>query len=77
MLTQIPGELQTFAAPVVVDVKARRESTSTTFEGMADKAVQVWMNSNYGTGPGTDSMAMIRVDWGELTIEGGHRKKGR
>ncbi len=66
MMSQIPGELQTFAAPIFIDVKAGEEINVDALKLWLTEAVQVWINSNCGTGPVEDSMVMMHLDWDSL-----------
>jgi hypothetical protein len=66
MLSQIPGEAQTFAAPIFIDVKASEPVDIGALRDWLNEAVQVWMNSKFGTGPGDNSMVMMHLDWNDL-----------
>jgi hypothetical protein len=66
MDSQIPGEIQSFAAPVFIDVKSDEKVDLEALRTWLAEAVEVFMNANYGTGPGDNSMVMMHLDWDEL-----------
>ena len=63
MLTQIPGELQTFVAPLLVEVKGEVDLEG--LKAWLGEAVQVWVDAQWGTGPG-EAMVMLTLDWDSL-----------
>ena len=65
MLSQIPGEVQSFAVPLFVDVKAPEEVNIYELRKWLKEAVEIFMNAQHGTGPG-DSMVMLNIDWEDL-----------
>jgi hypothetical protein len=65
MTTQIPGESQIFVAPVVVEVKSEGPVDLVTLQQWLDKAVQVFMDAQHGTGPG-QCMVMLHMNWNDL-----------
>ena len=65
MLTQVPGKLHTFVAPVVVEVKCDEHVDPEALQDWLNQAVQVFMDAKHGTGPG-QSMTMLRIDWNDL-----------
>ena len=65
MLAQMPGELQTFTAPVVIEVKSTEAVDAVALQQWLDKAVQVFMNAQHGVGP-AQCMVMLRIDWEEI-----------
>ena len=66
LMLQIPGKLQTFVAPIVVEVKAQEPVDLEALQDWLDKAVQVFLNARHGTGPTKQSMAMMRICWNHL-----------
>jgi hypothetical protein len=66
MLAQVPGELHQFVAPLLVEVKGAVDLV--TLQQWLDKAVQIFMNAEHGTGPG-QCMVMLRICWDELKKE--------
>ena len=68
MLAQMPGELQLFTAPVVIEVKSTESVDIPALQQWLDKAVQVFMNAQHGVGP-AQCMVMLRIDWQDLKKE--------
>ena len=66
MVTQVPGLLQRFVAPVVVEVKTAEPITAEMLAQWLDEAVQIWLDINHGTGPTDNSIVMLRLDWPQL-----------
>jgi hypothetical protein len=66
MLAQVPGELHQFVAPLLVEVKGAVDLVA--LQQWLDKAVQIFMNAEHGTGPG-ESMVMLRIVWDDLKKE--------
>lgn len=66
LMLQIPGEVQNFVAPLFVEVKDSERVDLASLKAWLAQAVQVWMNSTYGTGPSDDSMVMLSLNWDEL-----------
>ena len=65
MLAEVPGALQRFVFPVLVEVKGIEPITADALVKWFSVAVQVSFDATYGTGPG-ESMVMMRMDWHRL-----------
>ena len=65
MLSQNPGGVQNFVAPMFIEVKAEEPVDVHALRKWLSEAVQIWVDSHYGTGPG-DSMLMVSLDWDAL-----------
>ena len=65
MMSQIPGELHTFVAPVVVEVKSQGPVDVQALQNWLNEAVSVFMNAQKGVGP-DGCMVMLHIDWEEI-----------
>lgn len=64
MLT-LPGGLQRFLVPVVIEVKSLEPVSAEALREWLDKAVQVFVDASHGTGPG-ESMVMLQLSWDKV-----------
>lgn len=65
MLSQIPGEVQNFVAPIFIEVKDSERVDLESLKAWLAQAVQVWVDAQFGAGPG-DSMLMLSFEWDQL-----------
>ena len=65
LLAEVPGVVQRFIFPVLVEVKTTEPITADALVKWFSVAVQVSFDATYGTGPG-ESMVMMRMDWHQL-----------
>jgi hypothetical protein len=65
MVTQVPGILQRFIVPVVVEVKGTEPITVEALAEWLDTAVEILPSDPHGTGPG-GAMVMMRMDVPQL-----------
>jgi hypothetical protein len=65
MVTQVPGVLQRFIVPVVVEVKGMEPITPEALAEWLDTAVEISLRDPNGTGPG-GAMVMMRMDYPQL-----------
>jgi hypothetical protein len=65
MMTQIPGELHQFTAPILVKVKTEQPVDVAALQEWLNRAVEIYINAKHGTGPG-QSMVMLQIDWDQL-----------
>lgn len=61
MLT-LPGGLQRFVVPVVIEVKSGEPVSAEALREWLDRAVSVFVDASQGTGPG-ESMVMLQFGW--------------
>lgn len=62
IMLALPGSLQRFVVPIVVEVKSLEPVTAEALRKWLDQAVQVALDASHGTGPG-ESMVMLQLDW--------------
>jgi hypothetical protein len=65
MVTQVPGILQRFVVPVVVEVKGMELITVEALAEWLDTAVEITLSDPHSTGPG-GAMVMMRMDVPQL-----------
>lgn len=65
MLSLVPGEVRTFVAPVVIEVKSQEPVEVEALQDWLDKAVQVFMDAKHGVGP-ENCMVMLQINWSNI-----------
>jgi hypothetical protein len=65
MLTEVPGALHIFAAPVTIFVKTIEPVDAKALESWLSVAFQGVLDASHGTGPG-NSMVMLQFAWDEI-----------
>jgi len=66
MVTQVPGIVQRFVAPIIVEVKTTEPITVEALAKWLEKAVRVLPAGDHGNGPTENSMILLRMDWPQL-----------
>ena len=69
MLRQIPGELHSFTAPVVVTLKTSEPVDLVAFQAWLNERVQLWIDASNARGPSPgpgESLVMVQIGWKDL-----------
>ena len=62
LMLALPGTLQRFVVPVVVEVKSQEPVSAEALREWMNRAIEVSIDAAHGTGPG-ESMVMLQLDW--------------